>query len=38
MSRAVFDAPTTVPSAFLMGDTVSEISTKLPSLRRRTVS
>ena len=38
MSRAIFDAPMILPSAFLMGDTVSEISTKLPSLRWRTVS
>jgi hypothetical protein len=38
ISRAIFDAPTTSPSALLMGDTVREISTRLPSLRWRTVS
>ena len=37
-SRQIFEAPTIVPRAFRIGDTVSEISTELPSLRRRTVS
>jgi hypothetical protein len=38
ISRAIFEAPTTLPSVVLIGDTVSEMSTRLPSLRRRTVS
>ena len=38
MSRPIFEAPMILPLASLMGETVSEISTRLPSLRRRTVS
>ncbi|HEX8852439.1 MAG TPA: PAS domain S-box protein, partial [Pyrinomonadaceae bacterium] len=38
MSRAIFDAPTMRPSASFTGETVSDTSTKVPSLRRRTVS
>ena len=38
MSRAIFEAPTIVPSPSRIGETVSEMSTRLPSLRRRTVS
>ena len=38
MSRAIFDAPMTVPSSSRIGDTVSEIGTSDPSLRRRIVS
>ena len=38
MSRAILDAPTTLPRRSLIGETVSEISTKLPFLRCRTVS
>jgi hypothetical protein len=38
MSRATFEAPTMRPSASLMGETVSEMSTSEPSLRTRTVS
>jgi hypothetical protein len=38
MSWAIFDAQITLPSAFRMGDIVSEISTKLPSLRWQIVS
>jgi hypothetical protein len=33
MSRATFEAPTILPAAFLIGETVSEISIGLPSLR-----
>jgi len=33
MSRAIFEAPMIFPKAFLIGEMVSEISTKLPSLR-----
>ena len=38
MSRAIFDAPMIVPSAARTGETVSEISIELPSLRCRIVS
>ena len=38
MSRAIFDAPTILPSLFLIGEMVSDTSTRLPSLRSRTVS
>ena len=38
MSRAIFETPTTRPVASRTGDTVSEMSTSVPSLRRRTVS
>ena len=38
MSRAIFDAPTILPSALPIGETVSETSTGVPSLRTRTVS
>jgi hypothetical protein len=38
MSRAIFDAPMMLPLGVKMGETVSEISTELPSLRWRTVS
>ena len=38
MSRAIFDAPMTLPSASTIGDTVIEMSSSVPSLRRRTVS
>jgi hypothetical protein len=37
MSRAIFDAPTTRPLPSLMGDTVSDTSISVPSLRRRVV-
>ena len=33
MSRAIFDAPTILPCAFLTGETVSETTMRLPSLR-----
>jgi PAS domain-containing protein len=38
MSRAILDAPTIFPREFLIGEMVSEMSTRLPSLRCRTVS
>ena len=39
MSRAILDAPTRRPSAASrIGDTVREIGSVVPSLRRRTVS
>ena len=38
MSRAIFDAPTILPSAFLTGETVNETAIRLPCLRCRTVS
>jgi hypothetical protein len=38
MSRAIFDAPTTIPCSFLIGDMVSEMSTSEPSFLRRFVS
>jgi hypothetical protein len=38
MSLAIFEAPMIRPSAFLTGDTVSEMSARVPSLRRRKVS
>ena len=37
MSRAIFEAPTMRPLPSLMGDTVSETSISVPSLRRRVV-
>ena len=33
MSRAVFDAPMIVPDGVLIGEMLSETSTRLPSLR-----
>ena len=38
MSRAIPDAPTSVPDVSLIGDRVSAMSIKEPSLRLRTVS
>ena len=38
MSRAIFDAPMIWPSASLIGDTASEMSTSVPPWRLRTVS
>jgi hypothetical protein len=38
MSRAIFDAPTMRPSGPRMGETVSEMSMREPSLCTRTVS
>ena len=38
MSRAIFEAPTITPSAFLIGDTVRDTCTCEPSLRWRMVS
>ena len=38
MSRATVEAPTTRPSASLIGETVSDTSTAVPSFRMRTVS
>ena len=38
MSRAIFEAPTILPLPSRTGETVSEMSTRLPSFRRRTVS
>ncbi len=38
ISRAIFEAPTTVPSSSRIGDTVSEMATREPFLRRRIVS
>lgn len=38
ISRAIFDAPTILPNSSDMGDTHSEMLTKLPSLRCRKVS
>ena len=37
-SRAIFDAPMTVPSGALIGETVNEMSTRRPSFATRTVS
>ena len=36
--RAIFDAATMSPRPLRMGETVSDISTSVPSLRRRIVS
>ena len=38
MSRAIFDAPMIAPASLRIGDTVIEIGTSVPSLRRRQVS
>ena len=38
MSRAILEAPMIRPAASMSGDTVSEISSRLPSSRIRTVS
>ena len=38
MSRAIFEAPTTFPREFRIGEMVSEMSTNVPSLRCRIVS
>lgn len=38
MSRATFDAPMILSSAFLTGEIVNDTSIRLPSLRNRTVS
>ena len=38
MSRPTTDTPTTSPSLVLMGDTATETSITVPSLRRRLVS
>ena len=38
MSREIADAPTIVPLASMTGDTRTETSMRLPSLRSRTVS
>ena len=38
MSRAIDDAPTTLPSASQIGDTATETSTRRPSFRIPTVS
>jgi hypothetical protein len=38
ISRAIFDAPIIVPAEFRTGDTLSEISTRRPSLVSRSVS
>ena len=38
MSRAIFDPPTILPVSSFIGETVNEMSIKLPSLRRRIVS
>ena len=38
MSRAIFEAPMTAPAASLIGDTVREMSSSVPSFRTRTVS
>jgi hypothetical protein len=38
MSRAIFDAPMIRPVPSRTGETVSEMSRRLPSFRRRTVS
>ena len=38
MSRPTFEAPIISPSAFLMGDTVSDTSMIVPSFLRRFVS
>ena len=38
MSRATFEAPMIFPAASLIAETVTETSTLLPSLRKRTVS
>src|SRR5262250_555777 len=38
MSRAIFDAPITLPVSSLIGETASETSNAVPSLRRQTVS
>ncbi len=38
MSRAIFEAPTISPASPRIGETVSEIDSRLPSLRCRIVS
>ena len=38
MSRAIFEAPTISPRSFRIGETVSEIDSRVPSLRCRIVS
>ena len=38
ISRATFEAPTISPRSFRSGETVSEIFSRVPSLRCRTVS
>ena len=38
MFLAIFDAPTMTPVASRIGETVSEMGTRVPSLRLRTVS
>ena len=38
MSRAIFEAPTTVPASSRIGETLSEIGSRLPSFRCRMVS
>ena len=38
ISRAIFEAPTISPCSFRIGETVSEIVSRVPSLRCRTVS
>jgi hypothetical protein len=38
MSRAIFEAPMIRPGESRTGETVSETSISVPSLRRRTVS
>ena len=38
MSRAIFEAPITFPISSLIGQTASETSSAVPSLRRKTVS
>jgi len=38
ISRAIFEAATISPFSFLIGETVREMSMRLPSLRRRIVS
>ena len=38
MSRAIFEAPTTSPRSLRIGETVSEIDSRVPSLRCRIVS
>ena len=38
MSRAIFEAPTISPRSFRSGETVSEILSRVPSLRCRIVS
>ena len=38
MSRAIFDAPTISPRSSRIGETVSEIDSRVPSFRCRMVS